>query len=104
MSAATGWKMTRKDLLLAGERALNLERIFNLRMGLTAADDINVSPRIVSTPDAGKGKGKTIAPYIEGIVRDYYEQCGWDILEGKPYRKTLKRLGLSEYASELWGD
>ena len=104
MSAATGWKMTKKDLLLAGERALNLERIFNLRMGLTAADDINVSPRIVSTPDGGKGKGKTIAPYVEGLVRDYYEQCGWDILEGKPYRKTLERLGLSEYASELWGD
>ncbi len=77
---------------------------FNLRMGLTAEDDINVSPRIVSTPDAGKGKGKSMAPYVEGLVRDYYELCGWDIDQGKPYRKTLKRLDLSEYVEELWGE
>ncbi len=104
VSAATGWDITKDDLLLAGERALNLERVFNLRMGLTAEDDINVSPRIVSTPDAGKGKGKSMAPYVEGLVRDYYELCGWDIDQGKPYRKTLKRLDLSGYVEELWGE
>lgn len=104
LSAATGWDITRDDLLLVGERALNLERIFNLRMGLTTEDDINVSPRIVSMPDAGKGKGKSMAPYVEGLVRDYYEQCGWDIVHGKPYKNTLKRLGLSAYTKEVWGD
>jgi aldehyde:ferredoxin oxidoreductase len=104
LSAATGWKVTKKDVLLGGERVLNLERIFNLRMGLTAEDDINVSPRIVSAPDAGKAKGKSMAPYVEGLVRDYYETCGWDAVHGKPYRRTLERLGLSDYIEELWGD
>lgn len=62
LSAATGWDMTKEHLLQVGERVLNLERVFNLRHGLTADDDITVSPRIVSTPDAGKPKGKTNAP------------------------------------------
>jgi len=103
LSAATGWNITKDDVLLGGERILNLERIFNLRMGITAEDDINVSPRIVSAPDAGKAKGIAMAPYVEGLVRDYYDVCGWDIEHGKPYRRTLERLGLSEYADELWG-
>jgi len=104
LSAATGWNVTKDDLLLCGERILTLERIFNLRMGLKAEDDINVSPRIVSTPDAGKGKGKSMAPYVEGLVRDYYDVCGWDIKYGKPYRHTLEKLGLSDYIKEVWGN
>lgn len=103
LCAATGWNITKDDVLLGGERALNLERIFNLRMGITAEDDINVSPRIVSAPDAGKAKGIAMAPYVEGLVRDYYDACGWDIVHGKPYRRTLERLGLSQYIEELWG-
>ncbi|MGA2401161.1 MAG: aldehyde ferredoxin oxidoreductase C-terminal domain-containing protein [Syntrophobacteraceae bacterium] len=103
LSAATGWNITKDDLLLGGERIINLERIFNLRMGITAEDDIDVSPRIVSAPDAGKAKGIAMAPYVEGLVRDYYDVCGWDIEHGKPYRRTLDRLGLSEYIDELWG-
>ena len=103
LSAATGWSVTKEDLLKVGERALNLERIFNLRMGLTFRDDLDVSPRIVSTPDGGKAKGKTMAPYVEGMVRDYYRQCGWDSHYGKPYRKTLEKLGLQGYVAELWG-
>jgi aldehyde:ferredoxin oxidoreductase len=82
---------------------LNLERVFNLRHGLTADDDINVSPRIVSTPDAGKAKGKTMAPYVKGMVRDYYRLCGWDESHGKPWRHTLERVGLSEYVKDVWG-
>jgi aldehyde:ferredoxin oxidoreductase len=103
LSAATGWAITKEQLLQVGERVLNLERVFNLRHGLTADDDINVSPRIVSTPDAGKAKGKSMAPYVKGMVRDYYRLCGWDESYGKPWRRTLERVGLSAYVKDVWG-
>jgi len=35
-------------------------------------------------------------PYVKGLGCDYYRLCGWDGLQGKPWRRTLERVGLSE--------
>lgn len=105
LAATVGWDdFTIDELKLVGERILTLERIFNIRHGLTAEDDLNVSPRLTepAPPDAGPAAGKSIAPYLEGWVRDYYETLGWDRKTGKPLRSTLKRLGLEEYAEIIW--
>ena len=76
-----------------------------MQHGVTAEDDINVSPRITdpAPPDAGPAAGKGIGPYLEGWVRDYYAYLGWDRKTGKPLRKTLQRLGLEEYIPLVWG-
>jgi aldehyde:ferredoxin oxidoreductase len=50
-----------------------------------------------------RAAGKSIAPYLEGMVRDYYEENGWDRKTGKPLRSTLKRLGLEEFIDDVWG-
>jgi len=47
--------------------------------------------------------GKSIAPYLEGMVREYYEELGWDRKTGKPLRSTLLKLGLEEYLPLVWG-
>ena len=104
IAGATGWEdWTREEQFLAGERIYTLERIFNLRMGCTAEDDFkNFSPRLLEAPQAGKAKGKTIAPYLEGMIRDYYAFLGWDRHSGKPFQATIGRLGLEEYAHYVW--
>jgi aldehyde:ferredoxin oxidoreductase len=40
---------------------------------------------------------------VKGMVRDYYRLCGWDESHGKPWRRTLERVGLSEYVKDVWG-
>ncbi len=106
IAAVVGWEdFTREDAFATGQRTLTLERIFNMQHGLTAEDDINVSPRIKdpAPADAGPAAGKGIGPYLEGWVRDYYEYLGWDRRTGKPMKSTLKRLQMEEYADILWG-
>jgi len=105
VAAAVGWDgFTPEEALDVGYRAITLERIFNMQHGLTAEDDINVSPRLVepAPPDAGPAAGKSPAPYIEGWVRDYYETLGWDRKTGKPLLKTMKKLGLEEFIDIIW--
>jgi len=106
IAAVVGWEdFTPEEALAVGHRVLTLERIFNMKHGLTAEDDINVSSRITdpAPPDAGPAAGLSIAPYLEGWVRDYYEEMGWDRKSGKPLRSTMKKLRLEEYMPLVWG-
>ena len=106
IAAAVGWDdFTGKEAKLVGLRVATLERIFNIKHGLTAGDDIKVSPRLTdpAPSDAGPAAGRSIAPYLEGWVRDYYAEMGWDRKTGKPLRSTLKKLQLEEYIDLLWG-
>ncbi len=105
VASAVGWEdFTGDEALTVGHRVATLERIFNMAHGLTAEDDINVSPRISepAPPDAGPAAGKSIAPYVEGWVRDYYQLLGWERKTGKPLMSTIKKLGLEEFADLIW--
>jgi len=100
LAATTGWKdLTLEECLTAGERAWNLERIFNIQHGLKPEDDYqNIGPRFLEPVPDGQYKGFTIAKWLPGLVFDFYRTCGWDEQTGKPYLETLKRLGIEEYA------
>jgi len=100
VAAVTGWEMP--DALLVGERIMNLERLFNVRHGLTPVHDLDIGPRFLEPPKMGPAKGKTIAPYLPGMLSEYYRLMGWDENTGKPWRGTLKRLGLEEYSADIW--
>jgi len=105
VAAVVGWEdFTPEEALAVGHRVLTLERIFNMAHGLTAEDDIKVSPRLTdpAPTDAGPAAGKSIAPYLEGWVRDYYENLGWERNGGKPLLSTLKKLGLEQYIPLVW--
>ena len=103
LAAVTGWKSyDLKEALTAGERIINLQRVFNIRHGLTPAHDLDVSPRLLEAPADGFAKGKAIGPYLKDLVQEYHELMGWDKETGKPLRKTLRRLDLGEVVKDIW--
>jgi aldehyde:ferredoxin oxidoreductase len=75
-----------------GERIWTLEKLFNLRAGLSKKDD-TLPKRILEEPaDVGTGKG--LVCRLDEMLPEYYELCGWDA-EGVPTTDTLARLGLN---------
>jgi aldehyde:ferredoxin oxidoreductase len=91
--ALTPWSVDAKDLALAGERIVNLERAFNLRMGSEAKDDDlpdQFTERRVSDP--GPTFGMTVN--IQPMVRAFYRAMGWDE-DGRPTQEKLVELGLA---------
>ena len=91
-----------EELREVGERTMHLERAFNVRHGLKPEDDWTVPERLVSAPDGGPGKGLSIKPYLEGMVKEHHKLMDWDAKTGKPSRATLKRVGLEDVVKDLW--
>jgi len=92
-SALSGWPLAAADLLTIGERILNVERLFNLRHGATAADD-DLPDRFTEEPlPDGPTRGMTVA--IQPMVRDFYAAMGWDA-DGQPTPVKLQELGLEQ--------
>jgi len=103
LSAVTGWDFTREEILEFGERMLNYERVFAVRHGLTPEDDYSVSKRLIEGQQDGPFAGRPIAPYLRGMVNEYYRLMGWDEKTGKPWKSTLKRVNLEEIIQDIWG-
>ncbi|HOV29227.1 MAG TPA: aldehyde ferredoxin oxidoreductase family protein [Synergistales bacterium] len=92
MAAATGVPYTAEQIMKAGERIWNLERLFNLAVGFTSADD-TIPSRLMKEPiPTGPAKGK-ISRLPEMLPR-YYEVRGWDE-SGVPTDAKLAELGLA---------
>jgi len=101
LNAATGWGMTMKEYMEAGERAINLTRAFNAREGLTRDEDMLPKRLMEPLPD-GAFAGKPFGPEIlSSMLDNYYELRGWDKKTGRPTQATLHRLGLDDVADEL---
>ncbi len=73
------------------ERASNLKRMYNARLGQSRKDDV-LPQRVLEEqlPDGGAGQ---YTPPFEAMLRDYYAARGWDG-DGLPTTETLRRLGL----------
>jgi aldehyde:ferredoxin oxidoreductase len=92
--AATGWQTSEAELLKAGERALTMARVYNLREGLSAEDD-KVPQRLLEPLRKGPAEGNRVDPeLLEQAVHDYYVLMGWTPDKGIPYPITLESLGL----------
>ncbi len=102
LSAVTGWDITLKEFYTTIYRGVNLARAFNVRHGLTPADDWP-SQRILEPPPDGPAEGVTAKKTLKAMLDDYYKQMGWDPKTGKPWRSTLMELGLDDVAVDLWG-
>jgi len=98
VSVACGSDWTSERLLEAGERIWNLEKLFNLRSGLTMADD-TLPKRLLETPaPAGIAKGRVAE--LNTMLPEYYALRGWS-QDGIPLQTTLERLGLGENQSPV---
>ncbi len=91
LRSATGIEMRLEELMKAGERIWNLERVFNLKAGITGKED-RLPDRIVKEPMPG-GPAKGRVSELSKMLPEYYELRGWD-KEGVPTKNKLKELGL----------
>ena len=103
----TGLEMTPKDIWDVAERCNNMERLFNLREGLTRNDlkkgDM-LNHRYFDEP-CRRGAPDVIGLKIDRdkfkkMVDEFYKHHGWDE-NGVPTKQTLKRLGIEHEPSHL---
>jgi aldehyde:ferredoxin oxidoreductase len=91
VNAACDYDFTLDDLLLVGERAWNLKRIINNRLGLTRANDKLPRALLEAYPDGGSSG---FIPDLASMLEAYYSARGWDQLTGMPNFQKLEELGL----------
>ncbi|MBF8253409.1 MAG: aldehyde:ferredoxin oxidoreductase [Deltaproteobacteria bacterium] len=90
LRAVTGLETSTHELWRFGERRLHLMRVYNLREGLTAADD-TLPARFFDDPihKSGRFDGKRLdREQFVSAVRTYYHMMGWDDA-GRPRYETL---------------
>ena len=102
-TALTGWPISKDEALIMGERITNMQRAFNVRHGFKPEMDLDVSPRLLEPPPDGGAQGKSIAPYLEGMVKEYNRLMDWDWETGRPSKNKLSQLALEDVAKDLWG-
>ena len=116
--SALGFLHTGESLLKAGERIVNLERMYNIREGLDRKDDllpkrfltekllVHKNPA-TDIPRQAPLLGEKQSPPTDGLLIDeeamldkYYRLRGWND-EGVPTEEKLKELGLAELIPDL---
>ena len=101
-NAVAGLDFTSRELEECGERVVNMERLFNLRQGLSREHD--TLPRRYfeeETPKLGiVGGNKVDKGKFDQMLDEYYELHGWD-REGIPSDETVQRLRLEGEPSHL---
>ena len=90
LSLATGFDYTSAEVLCAGERIVNLQRVYNLRCGLDGADD--KLPQRLLEP-LGDGGAAAWVPNLEDQLQEYRRLRGWTA-DGAPTKEKLEELGL----------
>jgi aldehyde:ferredoxin oxidoreductase len=90
-AACEGDDWSEERLTEIGERVWNLERLYNLEAGITAADD-TLPKRLLEIP-APSGTAKGHVSELPKMLPEYYEYRGWTE-DGEPTTQTLNRLGL----------
>ncbi|MCL4535231.1 MAG: aldehyde ferredoxin oxidoreductase family protein [Bacteroidetes bacterium] len=91
LSYITGWDFTFEEFEQAGERIYNLKRMYNMRLGLSRADD--VLPRRILKEPRPAGGSEGFLPPLQGMLDEYYAARGWG-RNGVPTAEKLAQLGL----------
>ncbi len=91
LNAATGADYSLEDLMQAGQRIINAERLFLTRAGFSRKDD-SIPDRLTKTP-APTGPAKGLVCHLDEMLDEYYKVQGWSG-DGIPGKAVLDRLGL----------
>jgi aldehyde:ferredoxin oxidoreductase len=71
-----------------------MARVFNLREGLTAADD-QLPKRFFSSASGGAANASAVDPdAFHRAKRTFYVLMGWDPVTGVPMQEKLEELGI----------
>ncbi|MFU2158342.1 aldehyde ferredoxin oxidoreductase family protein [Caldisericum sp. AR60] len=91
LKAATGFDYTEDEVIKAGERIWNLERLWNIDVGVGPEED-KLPERFLKEPlPEGAAKGQVVKLHI--TLPDYYRVRGWSE-KGIPTEEKLKELAL----------
>ncbi len=91
LNLATGASFELEEILKVGARAVTMKRLFNLKCGLTGADDSLPEPLLRPLPDYATDD---FVPDIDLQLVEYYEYRKWDRTTGHPSKEALKELDL----------
>jgi len=94
-SSLTGWDIDGRELLNIGERVFNLQRMFNIREGISKKDDY-LPERVCKLPEFGLYSSIAecgIKDY-QRMLDEYYQARGWSLETGIPTKEKLQQLGL----------
>lgn len=95
LTAGLGRQVSAKDLDKAGERIWNLIRMYNVKAGYTAADDVLSEKMTKKALKSGPHDGRVISEEtLEEMKALYYRLRGWDE-KGRPGQEKLQELRLS---------
>jgi aldehyde:ferredoxin oxidoreductase len=94
LAAVTGWNTGPVEMLRMAERTMTMARLFNIREGLTAADD-KLPNRFFQPKRNGVLSTKFYDPeQLERAKSYYYTLMGWDAKTGIPTPEKLQELGI----------
>jgi aldehyde:ferredoxin oxidoreductase len=101
VNAATGWDVTKQDILDAGVRAATMARAVNLREGYDDTAD-NLPKRVYGRfRNDNSATGKPMDPReVEEAIHKVYARHGWDE-HGVPTRDSLAKLGIEWVADKM---
>ncbi|CEP67246.1 Aldehyde ferredoxin oxidoreductase, C-terminal [Moorella glycerini] len=95
VNLTTGRNLDLVELRLIAERIYTLERLFNVREGVTRAQD-TLPQRFLQEPiPGGPSRGCVVRlEELRQMLDEYYQARGWDVKTGIPTKETLEKLGL----------
>jgi aldehyde:ferredoxin oxidoreductase len=94
LKATVGWDTGIPELLMIGERIITTMRLFNIREGLTEADDAIPQRSYGPTTDGALAKIKPDPKIYERNRKYYYALMGWDS-RGVPLPEKVEELGIA---------
>ena len=101
--AVTGWTFNMFEAMQLGERIETMARAFNMREGLTAADD-RLPNRYFKPPTEGYLGEHNVAidrKAFQRAIHNYYGMFGWERDTGIPLQDTLDELDISWVGEHL---
>ncbi len=94
LSVVTGWNTGPVEMLRIAERTMTMARLFNIREGLSAADD-KLPNRFFQPKRNGVLSTKFYDPeQLERAKSYYYTLMGWDAKTGIPTPEKVQELGI----------
>ncbi len=98
LNHVTGWDMDIAELMRAGERASNLKRLYNIRLGMSRKED--TLPLRILHEKLPEGGAANFLPDLDAMLDEYYDYRGWT-RDGIPTRMKLEALGLGADGASL---
>lgn len=100
-TSLTGIALTPEEVIRAGERIWNLQKLFNLRHG-EKPGDADYPSRFYDEPvTAGPAAGRRLErEKVREVLREYYLARGWDPDTGVPGAAKLAELNLQSYTHQ----